>query len=73
MSGFGIAVSSAFVYRLAAITQSTGKLHNTYNMAIMILFHLFYATPIFIPVTYACMYDPPAVLDEIKTVNTSFI
>jgi hypothetical protein len=69
MGGFGISILSAFVYRLAAITNSLDKLHNKFSITMMILIHLFYATPVYIPASLSYFSQYSKALEEVKTVN----
>jgi hypothetical protein len=68
MGAFGVAISYAFVYRLAAITQSIPKLHNKKSIIGVILIHIFYTTPIIIPLFYSFVINREAVMTEIEAV-----
>lgn len=63
-----VSISSSFAYRLAAITQSIPKLHNTFNITIMILIHILYTMPLCVLKVYEMSYDYPAVLEDTKEV-----
>jgi hypothetical protein len=63
-----VSVASAFIYRLAEITNSTWRLHNKFSMTIMVTLHFVYTLP-------PCIYgfylndDYPAIVEDVKTVT----
>jgi hypothetical protein len=69
MSGTAISIASAFVYRLACISQSIPKLHNKWSITLMVLIHIFYTFPICASALFCNQYDYPAVLDDMKKVR----
>jgi hypothetical protein len=73
MGGLGIAIGNAFVYRLAAISQSIPKLHKIRNIIIMISMHILYATPAWAFALYSLNYDYESVLNDTKTVGAIYL
>jgi hypothetical protein len=69
MGGLGISISAAFVYRLAAITQTIPRLHNKRNITIMVLIHICYTFPVIAFALYVSNSDKEAVLTDIKKVR----
>lgn len=69
MSGLGVSVISAFLYRLAALTNSIPTLHKKSSIIGIVFLHLFYAAPLGVCIVYSCVYDYDAILEVIKRVK----
>jgi hypothetical protein len=58
----------AFVYRLAAVTQSIPKLHNRYSMTVVIIMHVSFSMPVVISALFSFSHDYPNIVEDLKTV-----
>jgi hypothetical protein len=69
LSGVAISIVCAFIYRLAAITNSIPKLHNKWSISLIVLAHVLYLFPMWGLGLYAVNYNYEEVLTDVKQVT----
>ncbi|KAI6174508.1 hypothetical protein M3Y97_00998600 [Aphelenchoides bicaudatus] len=66
IGGFGVSLTCGFVYRLAAVTQSTPMINTKKALSLIALIHIFYTIPAMLPILYSNVYDYNSILDDMQ-------
>lgn len=64
-----MSITSAFLYRYAAVVHSTGVMHKRMSMTVIILMHVFYSSPVAVLSLYATLQDNGELEADMKEVS----